>query len=206
MTKKQASDARYSPAGIAKGKPFTPDEKTKALLSEAAQLGGEMARANTFADHRAAGRRPNSASERATGLTPSQRTWLVERIDSERAEREAVRKFSLSQAFDNPKVWLISIAYVGTNGASYGVAFFLPLIVKGLGVSTNMIGVVAAPPFLVALIAMNYWGWHSDKIGARKWHADGACLLCAVGLANCTLIDVGHPAITMVAPRFSRRL
>ena len=35
--------------GIEKGKPFKPDEKTKALLSEAARLGGAMARANTYA-------------------------------------------------------------------------------------------------------------------------------------------------------------
>lgn len=35
--------------GIEKGKAFTPDDKAKALLSEAARLGGAMARANTFA-------------------------------------------------------------------------------------------------------------------------------------------------------------
>src|SRR5262245_18459103 len=35
--------------GNEKGKPFRPDENTKALLSEAARLGGAMARANTFA-------------------------------------------------------------------------------------------------------------------------------------------------------------
>ena len=35
--------------GIEKGQPFQPDQKTKAILSEAAQLGGAMARANTFA-------------------------------------------------------------------------------------------------------------------------------------------------------------
>src|SRR5262249_29342493 len=35
--------------GIEKGKPFTPDEKTKALLSEAARIGGAIARANTYA-------------------------------------------------------------------------------------------------------------------------------------------------------------
>ncbi|MNM92863.1 hypothetical protein D3C81_1052120 [compost metagenome] len=35
--------------GIEKGKPFNPDEKTKALLSDAARLGGAMARANTYA-------------------------------------------------------------------------------------------------------------------------------------------------------------
>ena len=34
--------------GIEKGKPFAPDATTKALLSEAARLGGAMARANTY--------------------------------------------------------------------------------------------------------------------------------------------------------------
>ena len=36
--------------GIEKGKPFSPDEKTKALLTEAARIGGAIARANTYAD------------------------------------------------------------------------------------------------------------------------------------------------------------
>ena len=35
--------------GIEKGKPFSPDEKTKGLLSEAARIGGAIARANTYA-------------------------------------------------------------------------------------------------------------------------------------------------------------
>ena len=35
--------------GIEKGKPFSPDDKAKALLSEAARLGGAIARANTYA-------------------------------------------------------------------------------------------------------------------------------------------------------------
>jgi hypothetical protein len=35
--------------GIEKGQPFTPDAKTRALLAEAARVGGAMARANTFA-------------------------------------------------------------------------------------------------------------------------------------------------------------
>ncbi|MGE3875452.1 MAG: DUF1254 domain-containing protein [Parvibaculaceae bacterium] len=34
--------------GIEKGKPFKPDEKTKAILNEGARIGGAMARANTF--------------------------------------------------------------------------------------------------------------------------------------------------------------
>jgi hypothetical protein len=35
--------------GIEKGKPFASDAQTKTLLSEAARLGGAMARANTYA-------------------------------------------------------------------------------------------------------------------------------------------------------------
>ena len=35
--------------GIEKGKPFNPDDNTKALLQEAARLGGAIARANTYA-------------------------------------------------------------------------------------------------------------------------------------------------------------
>jgi hypothetical protein len=35
--------------GIETGKPFNPDERTKSLLSEAATIGGAIARANTYA-------------------------------------------------------------------------------------------------------------------------------------------------------------
>ena len=35
--------------GTEKGKAFAPDEKSKALLNEAAHLGGAIARANTYA-------------------------------------------------------------------------------------------------------------------------------------------------------------
>ena len=40
--------AQMQAIGIEKGKPFNPDAKTRALLSEAARIGGAMARANTF--------------------------------------------------------------------------------------------------------------------------------------------------------------
>ena len=48
--------------GIEKGKPFNPDEKTKALLSEAARLGGAIARANTYASRSRASTTTRTAS------------------------------------------------------------------------------------------------------------------------------------------------
>jgi MFS family permease len=135
----------------------------------------------------------------AAWLTLEQRTWLQDRLDSENAQKEAVRTYSLSQAFSNPKIWLLTVAYVGQNTSSYGLVFFLPLIVKGLGVSTDWIGLTSALPYLCAFVAMIAWGYHSDLTGERTWHVAGAALVAAGGLAICVLIGVGHPVITMVA-------
>jgi MFS family permease len=135
----------------------------------------------------------------AAWLRPQQRTWLQERLDSEQAQREAVRKYSLGEAFRNPKLWLLTLAYVGQNGSAYGLVFFLPLIVKGLGVSTDWIGLVSALPYLCAFVAMIYWGYHSDLHGERTWHVAGAALVAAAGLAVCVLVGAGHPVVTMIA-------
>jgi nitrate/nitrite transporter NarK len=134
----------------------------------------------------------------AKWLTSEQRGWLQKRLDSEEAQREAVRKFSLIGAFSDYKMWLLTLAYFGQNISSYGLVFFLPLIVKGLGVGTNWIGIVSALPYICAFVAMIAWGYHSDITGERKWHLAGAALVAAGGLAACVLTGSGHPAITMV--------
>jgi len=135
----------------------------------------------------------------ATWLRPDQKAWLVERLASERAQQEAVHKFSLAEAFYNPKIWLITLANFGQQMSSYAVIFFMPLIVKGLGVSTDMVGLVSALPYLFALGAMNYWGWHSDRTGDRTWHVVGAWAVCSAGMAACVIIGVDHPVLVMIA-------
>jgi len=139
----------------------------------------------------------------ADWLRPDQKAWLAERLDSERAQREAIRKFSLAESFTDPKIWLLTLAYFGHNVSQFGLTFFLPLIVKGLGVPTGMIGVVAGVPFIFALVGMNYWGWHSDRTGERTWHVAGAWLLCAAGMGACILIGGGHPILLMIALCFA---
>jgi ACS family tartrate transporter-like MFS transporter len=136
--------------------------------------------------------------DQAKWLRPDQRTWLNERLASERAQREAIRKFTLGGAFSNLKVWLLALVDLGRNMASLGVAIFMPQIVTGLGVSTKMMGWVTAVPYVFALAASISWGWHSDRTGERTWHVAGACLLCAVGLAGCIVVGVGHPILVMV--------
>ena len=133
----------------------------------------------------------------AMWLTPEQRTWLQERLDSEHAAKEAIRKYSLRDSFCDKKIWLLTLAYFGQNVSGYGLVFFLPLIVKGLGVSQDWVGVVSALPYLCSFVVMILLGYHSDLTGERTWHVVFACTLCAVGLGAC--IFISDPYITMVA-------
>jgi MFS family permease len=133
----------------------------------------------------------------ATWLTPEQRIWLQNRLDSENAQRETVHKYSLGEALANPKVLLLTLAYFGSPVVGYGTVFFLPLIVKGLGVGTDWIGLVTALPFLCAFVAMIAWGYSSDLMGERTYHVVVAFLITAVGLAACIFVGTEHPYVTM---------
>jgi MFS family permease len=135
----------------------------------------------------------------AKWLRPEQRDWLVNRLDSERAQREAVRHFKLGEALSNPRVWWLTLVYFGQNVSNYGLLIFLPQIVKAFGVSTTLVGVISAVPFVFAAVFMIYWAMRSDRTGARTFHVAAACLITAAGLGACILIGADHPVIMMVA-------
>src|SRR5208283_2511927 len=96
----------------------------------------------------------------ATWLRPDQREWLQARLDSEIAQREAVRRYSVYQALANPRVWLFTTAYFGYSSANSVINIFLPQIVRSFGISIQMTGFVAALPFVCGLAAMIYWSRH----------------------------------------------
>jgi cyanate permease len=131
-------------------------------------------------------------------LTKEQRDWLVERLASERAQKEAVHTYGLMETFANPKMWLLTITYFTQNVTGYGLVFFLPLIVKGIGVSTAWIGFVAALPYLCAFVGMIAWGYHSDLTGDRLWHVIISLLTCSFGLAAGILVGTDYPVISMI--------
>jgi MFS transporter, ACS family, tartrate transporter len=135
----------------------------------------------------------------AAWLRPDQRQWLEARIESERAQREAIKRFELGEALRNPRVWWLTLVYFGQNVSNYGLLIFLPQIIKAFGVSTSMTGLISAIPFVFAAFAMIYWGYHSDLNGERTKHVAAACLVCAAGLGVCILIGISHPAIIMIA-------
>lgn len=130
-------------------------------------------------------------------LRAEERDWLEQRLAAERAQQEAVRTYSLLSALASPKLWLLTFVAFGHQFAN-SVVFFMPLIVKGLGVERNWIGTVAAIPYLFGFIGMVGWGYKSDRAGERVWHAALPKFLVTGALVASMLVGADHPVLLMV--------
>jgi ACS family tartrate transporter-like MFS transporter len=118
----------------------------------------------------------------ARWLSEAERAWLVAVIDDERRRIETRRKFGLLRAFWDPKVLLLSLNYLGMGTAALGMLFFLPQIIKQLGLTNMQVGWVTMLPYACGAIGTVTWGWISDKMGERRWNLFGACVVAALGL------------------------
>jgi MFS transporter, ACS family, tartrate transporter len=118
----------------------------------------------------------------ATWLAPEERAWLDQRLQTERRSVEGANKLSLMKAFADPRVIALSAIYLMSVTANYGVTFFMPQIVKGMGLSNLMTGFVSAVPYIIGMIGLVLWGWSSDRSNERRWHLIVASLLGGIGL------------------------
>jgi MFS transporter, ACS family, tartrate transporter len=104
---------------------------------------------------------------KAAWLTPDERAWLIDRLQRERAVREAHGRHTLWQALSHPRVLVLSLVYFGTAAAGYGLGFWLPTIVKEFGFSDLKTGFVTAIPYLVGVVSVFAWPLFSDRTHDR---------------------------------------
>jgi MFS transporter, ACS family, tartrate transporter len=124
----------------------------------------------------------------ANWLKPEERQWLEKELDDERAASEAQGRLTLGKALTDSRVAALSMIYFLSVTAGYGTTFFLPQIIKGLGLSNFMTGVVSAIPYLIGMIALLVWGWSSDRSGDRRWHLIAASATASVGFAAAGMV------------------
>ena len=133
--------------------------------------------------------------EHAQWLEPGQRRWLIERLAAERAQREAIRHYSLGEALRDRRVLLLSLVYFGRTYAGYGIVLFQPQIVRKLAEGYGTIGLINAIPYVFGVIAMILWGRHSDRTGERAGNTAIGYAVGAAGLIACGLMT--DPVMTM---------
>ena len=120
---------------------------------------------------------------RAEWLAEDERNWLQARIDSENRQVESTGRLTLMRALGDPRVVALSLIYLASVTANYGIVFFMPQIIKGIGLSNMMTGVAASVPYIIGTIGLIAWGWSSDLNQERRWHLIVASTLGALGLA-----------------------
>ena len=131
----------------------------------------------------------------ATWLADDERGWLEERLEAERRHKVAVEHLGIGKALTDPRVLACSFVYFCLNAASYGVAFFLPTIIKNFGVSNFETGLLSAVPFVFGAIGMVLLGRNSDRTLKRREHVCFAMLLAAVGVAGAGMVSA--PALVL---------
>jgi D-galactonate transporter len=136
----------------------------------------------------------------AKWLEPEERAWLARRLSAEAQQKEDVHGLSVRQALTNPKVLALAMVYFGAVATNYGIAFWLPQIVKGFGLTNVQTGFVSAVPYIVGTVGMVLWSRRSDEKLERKLHAAIPFLIAAVGIAGSTLVD--SPVLKMAALSF----
>ena len=119
----------------------------------------------------------------ASFLTDAEKAWLSAKLASERDAKEAVKKFSFVQGMFDAKVLLLALNYFGIVVASLGILFFVPQIIKSIGVTDNMtVGWLTMIPYISGGIGLVGWGLLSDRMNERRWNLLGACVVSTIGL------------------------
>ena len=91
----------------------------------------------------------------AKWLAPDDRKWLAKRMESEHAKVREKHAMTLGAALTHPRVLLMCGIYFLIITGFYGIAFWLPQLVKGMsGYSTFVVSCLCALPYLCATMAM----------------------------------------------------
>ena len=136
----------------------------------------------------------------ATWLQPDERDWLVQRMEAEHQALQGERaEPRLLEVLADRRVISLSLIYLTIVTATYGITFFLPLIVKAHGLSNVNTGLVTSIPYIIGTIGMVVWAQSSDRRQERRWHFIVACGLAAVGLVSAGLAGSLAMAITAMS-------
>lgn len=127
----------------------------------------------------------------AKWLNESDRNWLINKLEQEKAAKPHYDKVNLRSIICNVQLWQLAFAYMFVQAAIQAAGFWLPKQFKVFDgtLSDTQIGFIVAAPFLMAILFSNLWAKHSDRTGERKWHAAAAMLVCAISFVSVSLVE-----------------
>ena len=122
----------------------------------------------------------DSGIAEAKWLTPEEKALLEQKLEAEDRHKA---EHKLIDAFRSGKVWVLCAIYFTLMIGLYGIAFWMPTIVKEFGVKGYLrVGLITAIPYGVSVIGMILLSNRSDKTGERRLHYVATVVAGAAGL------------------------
>jgi ACS family tartrate transporter-like MFS transporter len=136
--------------------------------------------------------------ELARWLPADEHEWLAGELAAEAAAKKARGHWEWVHHLG--VVLLLTVVYFGQNVISYGISMFMPKIIQSQsGLTPEGSGYVASLAYVLALNAMLFNGWHSDRTGERFCHAAVPMALLGLGVAAAALSTGWTAVVVMVA-------
>lgn len=136
--------------------------------------------------------------EEAEWLGQHEKQQVVADLQKDR-RLEGEQKHSFIDALKVPQVWLLALIYFCLVSANPTLGFWLPTIIKGLGVRSDfIIGLLAALPYIIGVIMTVIVGRHSDRKLERRYHCALATLAAAAGLVLISVLNAS-PVLSFLA-------
>ena len=131
----------------------------------------------------------------ARWLTAEQRQWISQKLEEEKPlSRQST---TIGQALRSRTVLLLTTVAFLQYFIGYSVIFWLPTILQNRsGFSDLHVGLLGAVPYVVALFAMLFNGWHSDKSRERRWHSAFPLFISATGFL--CLVSLPGSSVTTI--------
>jgi sugar phosphate permease len=122
--------------------------------------------------------------EDAQWLPADEKSWITTELLREKEAKNRRRSYRVLEALRHRDVILLTACYFCAMTGSYGIAFWLPTILKRLSGKSDMkVTLLAALPYVAAFVTQQLNGWHSDRTRERRWHAAVPVFVCGLALA-----------------------
>jgi ACS family tartrate transporter-like MFS transporter len=134
--------------------------------------------------------------EDARWLADEQKAWLVREIRSEQRRARERHQVGILAALRHPVVLALGFINLALQSGSYGLAIWMPQILKGFGGLSNLqVGFISAIPFAFAAVGMVLIGRRSDRTGERIGHLAATLFVASAGFAASALVKSPLPAL-----------
>jgi MFS transporter, ACS family, tartrate transporter len=119
----------------------------------------------------------------AKWISSEQREWIAAQLKREKDAKQKIARHTVWQALRHRNIILLTLCYFFALTGNYGIAFWLPTLLKRLSAESDLkITLLASLPYLAGFVVQQLNGWHSDRVRERRWHAAAPVLLSGVFL------------------------